>query len=188
MSCVYLLECKETGDKYIGSTTMKLNQRIYAHKAKCKRFDNGLISDRCSSFEIIRRNNYTYKALETFTHKDLIIMRQAENKWIQELNPINYRKKATITPEEKKERDKRFHKEWYEKNKEACAERDRLYRENNKEACAERARLYREKNKETIAEKASEKVECECGVFVCKKKLVRHKKTDKHKSLLEQQN
>ena len=187
MGCVYLLECKETGDKYVGSTKKTIGERLNLHFKNCARYDNGKYISYCSSYEIIRRNNFSLTILENFDTEDSVELRKDETKWIQELNPMNKIKKAYISPEEKKELNKVRCKEYREKNKEACAERDRLYRENNKEACAERARLYREKNKETIAEKASEKVECECGVFICKKKLVRHQKTDRHKSLLEQQ-
>jgi hypothetical protein len=51
-----------------------------------------------------------------------------------------------------KEKQKAYHKAYYQANKEKLAERDKAYREANKEKLAEQQKAYREANKEKIKE------------------------------------
>lgn len=62
-----------------------------------------------------------------------------------------------MTDEEKKEKrrkwNREFQKKWRKKNKERSNEIYKRYRKNNKESCLERDRKYREKNKERLKER-----------------------------------
>ena len=53
--------------------------------------------------------------------------------------------------------------------------KDKEYREANKEKIAENKKEYR-----------AEKIHCECGSSICKDKLSRHKKSQKHINFLKQ--
>ena len=55
------------------------------------------------------------------------------------------------------------------------------YREDNKEHIKE----YYQKNKEQISEQKKEKITCECGCIIGKNDIARHKKSNKHITLLE---
>ncbi len=74
-----------------------------------------------------------------------------------------------------RENKKDYDKQHYEKNKEKKKEQARLYRINNNE-----------KIKEKQQELNKEKIECECGCVVNKRKLTRHKQSKKHINLMEQ--
>ena len=68
---VYSIICNETGEVYVGTTAIGMNQRISGHISNCKRYDEGKQQANCSSFDIIRRGNYKITVLEhlEFTHK-----------------------------------------------------------------------------------------------------------------------
>jgi len=100
------------------------------------------------------------------------------NKEVISVKTKEYRK-------ENKEKIKEQKKEHYETNKEAILKHNKEYREGNKEAISERRKKNREKNKEAINEKRKEKVVCECGEEVNKNHHARHRKTTKHKELME---
>ena len=78
-------------------------------------------------------------------------------------------------------------------NKEELLKKEGEYIRNNK--CLNRIipdrtkkecdKEYREKNKEQIKEKIKEKITCECGCIIRKNDIARHKKTNKHITLLE---
>ena len=71
-------------------------------------------------------------------------------------------------------------KEWNAKNADKLAEKKKEWYAKNAETIAEKRKKYRAKNREKIAEKAREKVVCGCGSEVNRKKLVRHKRSQKH--------
>ena len=128
---------------------------------------------------------------------------------------LNCVKRPYISEEEKKEYDKENHKEYYKNNKDEILEYDKEYRdknkdkikekakeyyeenkdiileyhkeyrENNKDKIAEYDKEYREKNKDKIEEKRKKIVICECGSEVRKSGLLAHKKTAKHKKLMD---
>ena len=119
-----------------------------------------------------------------------------EESFRKEYNGNLNMKKAYISEEEMKERDKEYYennkeilsekkKEYYENNKEIINEKRKEYYENNKEIIHEKEKEYREKNKEKIEAKQGMKITCACGCQVRKDSLKDHLKTKKHKKLME---
>jgi len=62
------------------------------------------------------------------------------------------------------------------------------YREANIEKVKEWEKRYRRDNKEQIRANKLEKIQCECGVFVVRCSIARHRKLQKHIKLMENQN
>ena len=58
------------------------------------------------------------------------------------------------------------------------------YRETHKIEKAKTDKEYREKNKEHFKEKNKEKITCECGDYITKCNMLRHKKSKKHIDLM----
>ena len=85
MGIIYEIVCNETGERYIGSSDETITERIYRH-------ENTLLypyQNKCSSIEIIKRQNYTYKILEQVENKDNLFQR--ERYWFDILPNINMR-------------------------------------------------------------------------------------------------
>jgi hypothetical protein len=151
---IYEIVCNETGERYIGSTTNKLSNRISQHKIITKNM--------CCSRQIINRNNYCYNILETIIIKELRIK---EREWYDKLDCIN-KQRPYRTDEErinesriytklhyKDYNDKNieeitlYKKNWYEKNKEKILEKRKNYYDNNKELINNKRRAYYQANK-----------------------------------------
>jgi len=77
-------------------------------------------------------------------------------------------------------------KQYRENNKEYIREHSKQYRENNKEYIREHSKQYRENNKEYIKAYKATKIKCECGCDVNRNHLARHKRSDKHKELMNE--
>ena len=205
MGFVYEICCKVTGEKYVGSTIQSMSKRMIGHRHLFKCYESGKKVSNCSSFDIIRRNNYSVKVLETIETKDKRELHKAETKWIKELNAINKMKKAYASLEEKRETAKlhfateeykkkraEWDKKYREKNKEVLCEKKKLYRENHLDEERERAKLWRQNNKDLIKEKKKKEYEkakengktdiikCECGGTFSIRSKSRHLKTAKH--------
>jgi hypothetical protein len=72
-------------------------------------------------------------------------------------------------------------------HKEQLKEYKKHYYEANKQAIHEKHKQYRETNKEKVNQTKKEKIECECGCVVIRNHMARHKKTQKHKDLMDEQ-
>ena len=65
-------------------------------------------------------------------------------------------------------------------------EKEKAYRDNNRDKVREWGRKKYQRHREKILQQIKERCMCECGIEVNKKHIARHKKTDKHKRLMEQ--
>ena len=88
--------------------------------------------------------------------------------------------------ENNRERKQDINRQYRENNKEKVSEPRKQWYENNKDKIKPKGKEYRENNKYLIQEQTSVKVFCECGCELRKGDIPRHKKTDKHKRLMEQ--
>jgi len=153
---------------YIGSTINPLKQRQINHNYRLRENVN-----KCKLYEECRKNNITKISLiliEEREIKDFDEIRELENKYIKELQPIlNERSAYTgLTPEEY---NKEYHKEWYINNKE-------YHKECHKE--------WYDKNKDKISERQGEKIKCPiCNSIVSRRNIAQHKKTIKCRSSIE---
>lgn len=154
---IYSIECLTTNDVYIGSTKLKINKRLDAHKSS---------TNKCVSKSIIERGNYKVNILEELScnsKRELLIK---EREYFEKINCIN---KGVPTNLYKGESQKRF----IEKNKELVKERRKIYDskrdknkvneknkryyERNKEKCNEYKRKWYIENRERILEKQKSK-------------------------------
>ncbi len=194
---------------YFGSTTDELYKRKNQHKSKrdCKskilfeKYDDvriELVEDyQCNNKEellkkegeYIRNNKCLNQVIPDRTKKEYNKQNKeqiAEQKKIYRENNIEQiKEKEKEYREQNKEKIAEYDKEYYQNNKEAIKEQTKEYREQNKEAIAEYNKEYYQNNKEAIKEKKKEKITCECGCIIGKRVLARHKKSNKHITLLE---
>ena len=122
-----------------------------------------------------RRNNYYLK------NKETLIKEYNENNRdkIKEKRHIYYENNKDIV-----------HDKWiirYEKDRDVLLNYQKEYRENNGDKIKQYMKQYRESNKETIKEKQSEIYTCECGMVLTKQHKLRHEKSKKHQSWLNDQ-
>ena len=166
---IYRIDCNETGDCYIGSTTQGLANRIADHRSKYKEWKKGNRSN-CCSFPIIERNNFTYELIEYFPCKNKMELHRKEGEFQRSMECVNkliagrtmkewkddnkeiIKEKDKKYREDNKEKIKEKNKVYYDDNKEKVNKRNKEYEENNKEKVKERRALYKKNNKEKIKE------------------------------------
>jgi hypothetical protein len=153
-------------DCYVGKT-LDFKMRIYKHKSDC--YNINCKHYNIKLYQYIRENggwdNFNFIEIETneYDKKDSALKeRELIEKFNATLNIV-------IPSRTKKEYEKIYCKNYYEKNAEIINEKNRE---------------YYEKNVEKIKEKQKEKITCECGCEIVKNKLSRHLKTKKHQNYL----
>jgi hypothetical protein len=112
---------------------------------------------------------------------------------LSEEKKIYYQKNFEVISEkrkqhyqENKEEMKKDVMEYYNKNKEDILEKRKEFYEDNKEIILEeRHKHYKENYKTKIKEQRTKKETCECGMIVTHYCMKNHKKTDRHKRLME---
>ena len=175
---------------YIGSTS-NMKKRIKKHKSSCSNINCKMYN--CKIYNIIRANggfdNFKFINLGNIKNVTKNEAHQREQEFINLFKPNMNTNYSYLTEEDdKKQRAKRW-QNYAELNKQNIAEYGKKYRETHKEQIATRTKEYREKHKEQINEKISEnrkeKITCECGSFLRKSDLTRHKRTKKHINLMK---
>jgi len=160
MGCIYLLYDDE-GKCYVGKT-VDIHYRLNQHKSK-------------SNDTRSRYLNKDYKCdviVECDDEDELAKLEQTYFDYYKDLygdKCVNYR------------RPLQTQKEYRETHKEEMKE----YRENNKEQHIKVCKEYYAKNKEAIAEKNKQKITCECGSVVRYGEKARHAKSIKHKNYIK---
>jgi hypothetical protein len=158
-SKIYKLIDNTTNNVYIGSTTKQyLSQRLTQHKADYNRFLKGK-QHFITSYDIIKNNDYDIILLEivNVNTKDELVAR--ERWWIENTDCINKRIEG------------RTRKEYWNH-----------YQQKNKEIINEKHRNHYE----TVKEQRKEKCTCKCGSVFRIDTILRHERTKKHISYLEQ--
>jgi len=190
---------------YVGSTTQPLHKRWSEYKRHYDKLNRGcytmLVCQKMRETNDIK--NWYIELYENFSCNNKSELSKREGEIQRELKPnLNIRIENRTQKEyreDNKEKLAKLNKEYYENNKEKIkeylknnkekiTEKTKEYYENNKEKLADQKKKYRENNKEKIKkyrENNKEKVTCECGCIVTKNDLSRHKKTIKHKNLME---
>ena len=116
-------------------------------------------------------------------NKDKI--REKSKEW-GEKNKDKIRQKKKEWGEKNKNKIREKNKAYYEKNKEKHNKYTKVHYEKNKDKIREKCKAYYENNKNKILEKHKEKHQCECGVVVSRGSLSTHKKSNKHKLWLDE--
>lgn len=175
---VYKLTCNKTKQDYYGSTELTVERRLGIHESHYKSYLEGNYNYYCSSFEIIKNNDYKIELLEECDDEPHMCDR--EDYYIISFPCVNIRRGRVPG---------RTNKEWRETFKEEIKEYEKQRYEANKEKILENRKEYRETFKEEISEKRKEKYSCECGsIDIRKDDKARHERSIKHKKYLENLN
>ena len=132
----YRIDCNETGECYIGSTTQGLANRIAEHRSKNKKFKAGTSKNYCCSFPIIERDNYTYELIEYFPCKNKMELHRKEGEFQRSMECVN------------KWIAGRTRKEWVKQN----PVKIKAYREKYKDTANAQKKIYYKLNKVKILE------------------------------------
>jgi len=153
---IYKLIDNTNNNIYIGSTIVKLNQRLREHKNTYNRYINNKYHY-VTSFEIIKNNNYRFEIIKYVVFKDRKELHQKERYYIENNICVN----KFIPTRTQKE---------YENNNKI---RIKTYHNDNKEHFKEYQKQY---NKI--------KFQCECGISTAKQHKSRHEKSQRHINLI----
>ena len=175
MGLVYkLVSCHEP-KVYVGKTTQTHNERFRSHK---KDYNQWLVDKHhyVTSFELIKYDDCVIIVLEDNIPDDMLPQR--ERYWYDLLDCVN-KCIPNRTPAEWRQDNLEYIKQYYQNNREY----HKQYRQDNRETLLEYQKQYRQNNKEKI----SEKVTCNCGCIISRSNMSTHVKSNKHKSLIDNQ-
>jgi hypothetical protein len=161
---IYSLRSFQTDAIYIGSTIQSLAKRKGAHISAFKNWLNGGKGNFVTSFTLCEYDDMYIELIEECPCNNKSELLRQEGKIIRETDCVN----RCIAG--------RTLKEYRDEHKDQIKLRDRKYYEKHNEIKKLYSAEYREANKETI----NSKVMCDCGSYVNKHGLNRHKKTHKH--------
>mmetsp|Transcript_38254 Transcript_38254/g.49473 ORF Transcript_38254/g.49473 Transcript_38254/m.49473 type:complete len:180 (+) Transcript_38254:100-639(+) len=151
---------------YVGSTT-DFTRRKSQHKSDCNNENSTSYNQK--KYQMIRSNGgwdaFTMIEIEKFPCRDSRQAHRREDELIREMKSNMNMIKANREIEEIKEYNKQYKKNWNIENKEEIKEYHKQYRIDNQETIAER-------------------ITCECGCISRRDSIARHKKTQKHISLM----
>jgi hypothetical protein len=178
---IYKLVHKNDQDNeniYVGSTTnfrgRKLQHKKSTHNPNEKKYYR-------SSYKYIRENGgwdeWEMIAIETYPCKS---KRELEIRERYHIETLKSKLNQFIPTRTKKER--------YDDNKEMILNKIKQYNKDNRDKILEYNKQYREDNRDKILEKKKEIITCECGLTSCCSSIARHRKTDKHKKMMEELN
>lgn len=211
---IYKLCCKDKSidECYIGSSTNWINRKN-SHKNDCNNVKLKTYNQKkyvfirenggFDNWEMILIHNYPCNTSQELKMEEERVRCEYHN------NINSYR--AYRTEEEKKEYDrqtskkyridnveqlkqyridnkdkiKENHKQYYNNNKDKRLKYHKHYYNNNKDKLKEYDKQRYIDNRDKILEKNKEKIICECGCEVVKIGLPRHKRTNKHKKLVQ---
>lgn len=136
---IYAIKSYQTDQIYIGSTTIKLSQRLAQHRCEYKR---PTTTRYYSSFEIVKYPDAYIELIHAYpcNNKEELYRREGEVILATE-NCVN------------KYIAGRTYEEWYEENKDKIRERSKQWYIDNRERALEYHKEYREKNLDEIKEK-----------------------------------
>jgi hypothetical protein len=210
---IYTIRCRDDDTLiYVGSSCLPLHKRFYQHKQFMKKdkYKNILLYKKMNSLGIDKFYIELYENFKCDTKEEL---KKHEGEVIRKIATMNMRIEGRTKQEyqqnpEVKEYHKHYDKEYYENNKNRIKEVKKKYRDNNLDKTKEVKKKYYEINKNKILDKMKEyykinktkmkecyetnkneindKIVCDCGCFINRSHISRHKKTQKHLNLLEQ--
>ena len=156
--CIYVIDCFDTEDLYIGSTC-NFESRKKQHKSNCS-------NDKCKAY-----NFKLYKTIREYGGwKNWAMFPIEEQIPLEELKEREQFYIDTLEPS--------LNERYAIKDKELAAQRAIIYKKNYMPN-------YYQKNREEINKRKSEKIECECGEYYTHNHRARHMKTEKHMKLME---
>ena len=172
---IYKIHCKniDIKDIYVGSTT-NFRQRKARHKCNC--INENVPRYNLNLYKCIRNNgdwdNWNMSVIEEYKCDNKLELHKRERYYIETLH-------ATLNmsvPCQTK-------KEWCVINKDKIKQQNKEYYETNKDLVIQRTKEWFQKNKHKLIRV---KITCECGAVINRNSMTKHKKTEKHKSLMDQ--
>ncbi len=182
---IYKLACNdpEIKEEYVGSTT-SFKHRKRRHKSNC--IDVNITS---YVYKFIRDNggwdNWSMVLIEYYPCNSQLELEQRERYYIELYESKLNSNIPTRTEDEKKEQKKEYYEKNKEQKKEYSKEYHKKYNEINKEKLKKQKNEYYKNNKEKLKEQRKEKTLCECGCVMRRDSITKHKKTNKHKKLMQ---
>lgn len=107
---IYKVICKHTGVQYVGSTTLKLTDRLHVHTSSYKRWQKGKAAY-LSVFKVMEHDNYGIELLEEYPCANKEQLRQRERYWQERTECVN-KIKAYASAEEKLNDRRTIHRQW----------------------------------------------------------------------------
>ena len=177
----YKLVCKTDETIYYIGSTSNMKERIRKHKVSTNKPNDILYNTK--TYNIIRANggfdNFKFINLGNIKNVTKKEARHTEQAFINLFKPNMNTINSYLTDEERKEYVKARNNKIYENNKEQIRAQHKEYYEQHKKQIKARHKEYYEQNK------ISEKMTCECGSFLRKSNLTRHKRSKKHINLIK---
>jgi len=199
---IYKLCCKDKSieECYIGSST-NWKQRKRTHKSNCNNPNQKSYNNK--KYVVIRDNggweNWEMVLIHYYPCNNKRELESEEERVRQEYHNTINSKRAYRTDEERKEYNKQYYTDNREKllqkakqynidNHESILEYKKQYRIDNRESILQKEKQYRTDNCESILQKKKQKITCDCGCIIAKRNISTHKKSNKHKKIMEQNN
>ena len=191
---IYKLCCNDTNikDIYVGSTTNFIRRKCN-HKSACNNVNKK--SYNYYVYKFIRDNggwcNWSMVLVREYNATNKMKLARKERKYIEKLGATLNGCIPTRTAKQYYETNKQVmnerKKEYYKVNKDVILNRNKAYRETNKQVISEQKKEYYKDNNEEIKRKHNERIECDCGCIISRSNLAIHKKSQKHKDLMNEQ-
>lgn len=197
---VYKLANNVDDEIYVGSTTQYLSQRKAGHRRDTISRANTRVYKHLNE---IGWDNVDIILIENYSCNSKDELNARERYWIDELKPSLNKQLPLRTMKEYYEqhkdviaqKNKKFrqqnkdkvlqkNKKYYEQNKDKVLQKNKEYYEQNKDQLTQKKKEYYEQNKDMITQKNNEKIKCDCGCEVIQSNLTRHKKTQKHQAMI----
>jgi hypothetical protein len=171
---IYQIYCHTTQKRYIGSTCDTLDRRMRGHKDDYNAYNNKKeYSGYCTSYEILKNNNYGIALIEDYPCNNKIELICRESQYIKTNECVNqivpYR-----TVEEKKEYGRESSKIYRSRHPEKIKQYNQSYTK------TDGYKRYKEKNKEVMKKWQEQKVKCVCGSIMRADSYCKHIKSKKH--------
>lgn len=170
---LYAIRSHETEDVYIGSSCVRLSQRLHVHRGHYKAFKQGK-RNYITSFEIIKHpDNYIelIRAVPCSSKEELHKLEGDEIRSTRCVNKFIPGRTKKQYYEDHKEKIDKYQKQYKEDNKEHVAKYQKNYYDENKEQQSQLAKEYYKKNKDIAKQRAKKNYhesknirECLCGI------------------------
>jgi hypothetical protein len=196
---IYTIRCLTDNTLiYVGSTTQPLYKRLADHKSYNKTETNRLIyktiNNDWDNWYIELHSLYPCSCKEELCRREGEIIREigtlnmdiagrTKKEW-REDNILLVSVKDKEKYEKNKDKILEQKKEYYENNKDGVLKKNKNYRINNKDKILEHKKEYYENNKNKILKQHKEKIICECGCIITKCDIAKHRRTQKHNTLM----
>lgn len=183
---IYKLVSNQTDQIYIGSTAQKyLCSRLHNHKSDYKKHQNGK-HRYVTSFDIIKLGDAKIILLEKYSCNSKEELTAREEYWRKKLEhkTVNKQVCSTGINLNYRENKQEYMKQYQQMNREKLLEYYKSRYQNKKEQINKRNMDNYYKHRNERSEKAKAKTTCSCGVEIRKADMNRHRRTVKHRTML----